>query len=104
VFAFVGLNFSEFADLLIFMIFFGMLAILQMRSEMLHINPLLGLAGYRIYEVESKEQTLLVISKDNIRESINIPESQKSANEPEYRNIELIQLGRNTYMTPTNDD
>jgi len=104
VFVFVGLDFSDITDWLIFAVFFGMLAILQMRSEMLHINPLLGLAGFRVYEVESGTQTLLVISKNNIRESIKIPESQKNVSDPSYRNLEVIQLGPSTYMTPIKND
>ena len=104
VFVFVGLDFSELSDWTIFLLFFAMLAVLQMRSEMLHINPLLGLAGFRVYEVESQTQTLLVISKDNIRESIKVPESQIGEREPTHRNIELIQLGPSTYMTPLNND
>ncbi|RQG93086.1 hypothetical protein EA462_02455 [Natrarchaeobius halalkaliphilus] len=99
VFVFIGLNFSDLGDWLILILFLGMLAVLQMNSEMLHVNPILGLGGYRVYEVESKNQTLLVISRDDIRESIKIPESQRGVKEPEYRNIEIIQLGPNTYMT-----
>jgi hypothetical protein len=89
---------------LIFAIFFAMLAVLQMRSEMLHINPLLGIAGFRVYEVKSENRTLLVISKNNIRESIKIPESQKNVSDPSYRNLEVIQLGPSTYMTPIKND
>lgn len=103
VFVFAGLNFNEISNVLIFIIFFSMLAVLQMRSEMLHINPLLGLGGYRVYQVESKQQSLLVISKERLTENIIIPESQSDVSEPEYFNIELIQLGPNTYMTPNND-
>lgn len=104
VFVFVGLNFSSITDWLIFAIFFAMLAVLQMRSEMLHINPLLGIAGFRVYEVKSENRTLLVISKNNIRESIKIPESQKNVSDPSYRNLEVIQLGPSTYMTPRKND
>lgn len=104
VFVFVGLNFSEVTDWLIFGVFFAMLAVLQMRSEMLHINPLLGVAGFRIYEVKSENQTVLIISKKNIRESIKTPESKKDVNESSYRIVEVIQLGHSTFMTPLHDD
>ncbi|WP_226022487.1 hypothetical protein [Halomicrobium salinisoli] len=104
VFVFVGLDFYEASDWLIFLIFFGMLAVLHMRSEMLHINPLLGLVGYRVYEVESDDHTLLVITGDDIRENMKIPESQKDQREPDYLNIEVIELGPNTYITPSNDN
>jgi hypothetical protein len=57
-----------------------------------------------VYEVKSENRTLLVICKNNIRESIKIPESQKNVSDPSYRNLEVIQLGPSTYMTPIKND
>lgn len=99
VFVFVGLEFSTIGDWLILAIFLGMLAVLQMNSEMLHVNPILGVIGYGVYEVQTTNRTVLVLSKHDIRESLVRPESDDSVGEPEYRNVQVVQLGDSTYMT-----
>lgn len=104
VFVFTGLNFTNGGDWLIFILFFGILAVLQLNSEMLHVNPILGIWGYQLYEVQSKEKTFLVLSKSNITESIRIPESQRGETDPDYRNIKLIRLGSSTFMTARGED
>lgn len=50
-------------NLLIFLI---VLAILYVNSEMLHINPMLNLSGYHIYEVEVGDATKSLIARSRI--------------------------------------
>ena len=44
-------------------IFFLVLAVLYMNSSMLHINPMLNLLRYRIYEIRTEDTIVAVISR-----------------------------------------
>ena len=98
VFVFAGLNFTTLLDLSIFLVFFGILGVLQINSEILHVNPMLGLRGYQVYEVTSDEQVLLVISKSSLEEKMILPEIEEADNP--RKKIEVVSLGRNTYFAP----
>lgn len=101
VFVFAGLMFSNPVDIAVFTTFFAMLAILQIRSEILHINPMLGLAGYHSYQVTSSSRTILVISKGHIEEKMNFPEEDpESDNDNSHTKIKLVPLGGTTYLAP----
>lgn len=66
IFPFVGLNYSQPTNWLIFGIFFVTLAAIQIRSTQLHVNPVLAVLGYRIYEIEDggKGTNMLVTKRD----------------------------------------
>lgn len=98
VFVFAGLDFTTLLDLGIFLVFFGILGVLQINSEILHVNPMLGLRGYQVYEVTSDEQVLLVISKSSLEEKMILPETKKA--DKSRKKIEVVSLGRTTYLAP----
>jgi hypothetical protein len=66
IFPFVGLDYSLPVNWLIFGIFFLTLASIQIRSTQLHVNPVLAVLGYRIYEIEDggKGTNMLVTKRD----------------------------------------
>lgn len=102
VFAFVGLNLTSTSGLAILLIFLSVLAIIQLQSEMLHVNPLLSLMGYQVYEVESDLTTVLVISNVGIKERLKTPASV-SDEEDEYQ-LAVISMGHNSYLIAPEDD
>lgn len=63
---FVSLNYSNFSNWIILVIFLSVLASIQVRSDQLYINPLLAAMGYKIYEMEYEnyETSLVVVDKD----------------------------------------
>jgi hypothetical protein len=98
VFVFAGLNFTNLVDILIFFVFFAILGITQVNSEMLHVNPMLGVRGYQAYEVTSDQQVILVITREELEEKMFSVGSESS--ERSQQNIELISLGATTYIAP----
>jgi hypothetical protein len=55
-------------------IFFFVLGVLYINSNMIHINPMLNMFGYHIYEIElSNGDTYSLISKSNVRRGKNLP-------------------------------
>lgn len=98
VFVFAGLDYTQLLDFSIFVIFFVMLGVLQIRSEMLHVNPMLGFRGYRIYEIRSGSEVMLVISDSPIEQKLISPESHTP--DQGSGKIELVNLGPTTYLAP----
>lgn len=65
---FIALPSSNTGDLISLGIFIVVLAVLYINSDMIHINPVLNLMGWHIYEVEKDSgQICTVISKQKIR-------------------------------------
>jgi hypothetical protein len=65
---FIALPSSNIGDLISLGIFIGVLAVLYVNSDMIHINPVLNLLGWHIYEVEKDSgQICTVISRQKIR-------------------------------------
>jgi len=65
---FIALPSSNASDLISLGIFIGVLAVLYVNSDMIHINPVLNLMSWHIYEVEKDSgQICTVISKQKIR-------------------------------------
>lgn len=104
VFVFAGLNFSDPVDWVILCIFLMMLLILQVKSEMLHVNPMLGLMGYNIYEVSGEYRNFLVISNKDIQEFVEVPESKRDDSDTKDRQIRVVPLGPESYLTPHEQD
>lgn len=100
IFAFAALDFTTTSGWAIFILFFMMLSAIQLNSEMLHINPILGIIGYRVYEVTSGDKTFLVVAGTRIEDNIRIPESEIDEKSPEYRNLEVIPMGQGTFIIP----
>lgn len=104
VFGFASLNFQSLSGFLAFFVFFWFLWRIQSQSEMLFINPLLGILGYRIYEITNENRTIIVISDAKISTIIEIPESQRGNTKPDHHKIDLVSLGENTYITPSTNE
>ncbi len=63
VFPFLGLNFDDIMNVVSLSIFFAILGLIYINSNMIHINPTLNIFGYHIYEIEtSSGSTQTVIS------------------------------------------
>lgn len=101
VFVFAGLDFSKPIDIAVFIVFFTMLAILQIRSDILYINPILGAFGYYAYEISSDGKTMLVISNGPIvNKLVQVRDSPGSEDVQPYTKIELVSLGGTAYLAP----
>ena len=57
VFPFLGLNFDDSLNMISLGIFFVILGIIYINSNMVHINPTLNIFGYHIYEIETPNGT-----------------------------------------------
>lgn len=72
---FIGLDLSSFANLFSLCLFFCMLMIIYINTNLIHINPMLNMFGYHIYEIENNSgeiQTIIskksrLINKDKLR-------------------------------------
>lgn len=86
VFPFVGLDYSLPVNWLIFGIFFITLAAIQIRSTQLHVNPVLAVLGYRIYEIEDggKGTNMLVTKRD-----VNLEDDP----------VKTVELSNRVYLT-----
>ena len=62
IFPFVVLDLSQIENWVSFIVFFFVIGVIQVRSNYLYVNPVLGVAGYNIYDVktEDKKMTLLI--------------------------------------------
>lgn len=98
VFVFAGLNFTQPLDMAIFLIFFFILGVLQINSGHLHVNPMLGIRGYQVYELTSNDQVMLIISDGSLEEKIMPPESQ--TNNDARDKIEVVSLDHTTALAP----
>lgn len=56
VFPFLGLNVEDPASTLGLAVFFIVLMILNVSSNMIHINPALNIIGYHVYEISADDQ------------------------------------------------
>lgn len=101
VFAFLGLDFYSVISWFSFLVFFGVVAIIQLRSDHLHVNPLLAIAGYDIYTVKTDRRVRLVISDQEIGELLVPPDD--SEGNPNFnsneRYLEMTKLGNEVYIT-----
>lgn len=101
VFAYLGLEYTEVTSWIAFLIFFGVVAIIQLRSEQLHVNPLLALVGYDIYEVTFGREVRLVITDTDIEDHLIPPDDANG--DPDYgadkRYLQVAELGNGVYIT-----
>lgn len=101
VFGYLGLEYTQITSWLAFLIFFGVVAIIQLRSEQLHVNPLLALFGYDIYEVTFGREVRLVITGASLEERLIPPDDENG--DPDYasdeRYLQVAELGNDVYIT-----
>ncbi len=98
VFVFAGLDFTQLLDMAIFLVFFFILGVLQINSGHLHVNPMLGIRGYQVYELTSNDQVLLIISYGSLEEKIMSPESK--SNTDARNKVEIVPLDQTTALAP----
>jgi len=58
---FLGLHLDNPLEVISVIIFFSMLAIVYVNSNMIYINPMLSILGYRIYEVTDANDNVYVL-------------------------------------------
>ena len=101
VFTFAGLEFPGLLDSVLFLLFFLVLGILQIRSGHLHVNPMLGIRGYQMYELTTDKQVVLVVSNGPLEEKVMSPEIRASSDASDK--VSLVSLGPAAYLAPKHD-
>lgn len=71
IFPFVVLDFSEPTNWIAFIIFFLVIGVIQVRANLLFVNPVLSLFKYDIYEAESDRGKIMLIAKGDLRSEIS---------------------------------
>lgn len=101
VLAFFGLDLFNLNDLVAFTIFFSMVAIIQIRSSQLHVNPILALLGYDIYQVKTGREVALVVADSKLENEFVIPEDNHGNpdTEADDRYLKVADLGNGVYIT-----
>ncbi|MCB9365895.1 MAG: hypothetical protein H6508_01715 [Calditrichaeota bacterium] len=70
---FIALPSCEIGDLLSLGIFLVVLAVLYVNSDMIHINPVLNLLGWHVYEIEDdKGHVFTILSKSRLKRGTEI--------------------------------
>lgn len=89
IFPFVNLDYTLWENWVIFILFFLVLAAIQIQSTQLHVNPVLAAIGYDIYEIEdgSRGTNMLVADRD-----INL----------EQDSVTTVELSNRVYITVRN--
>jgi hypothetical protein len=64
--SFYQVDFSQISNLLTFMIMFITIFGVYMNSNLLAINPLLAMLGYKIFIIDTTKQKVFLISRNNI--------------------------------------
>jgi len=82
---FIGLDLSIFANLFSLCLFFLMLMIIYINTNLIHINPMMNIFGYHIYEIENISGTIQTIIS-------------KKARLVKNDRIEIIMIGDNLFM------
>lgn len=52
---FVSFSLASVQQAIALLVFFGVLLLIYVRSNMIYINPMLNIAGYRLYEIEIEQ-------------------------------------------------
>jgi hypothetical protein len=61
VFSFLEFDLGSYIDLIIILFIFVILAVIYINSNMIYINPMLSVFGYKIYEIISEENDVYVL-------------------------------------------
>ena len=62
IFPFVVLDYTSLANWIAFITFFIVIGIIQVRSNQLYVNPILGLLGYDLYEVDTENEKFTLLT------------------------------------------
>lgn len=101
IFAFFGLNLFNINDLVAFIVFFGMVAVIQIRSSQLHVNPVLGFLGYDIYQVKIGREVALVVADSTLENEFVVPDDDNGRPDvnADERYLKVAELGNGVYIT-----
>ena len=101
IFAFVGLDLFVLDNLVAFLVFFGMVAVIQIRSSQLHVNPVLGLFGYDIYQVKTGREVALVVADSTLEDQLVAPDDEHGHPDTAAREryLKVAELGNGVYIT-----
>lgn len=101
IFAFLGLNLLNLDDLVAFIVFFGMVAVIQIRSAQLHINPVLGMLGYDIYQIKTGREVVLVVAGSALEDEFVAPDGIRGQQDTDAteRYLKVAELGNGVYIT-----
>lgn len=66
IFPFVVLDYTQLSNLFSFIVLFLTVGALQIRSNRLHINPVLAALGYEVYKIRVDGEELLLLSKGHL--------------------------------------
>lgn len=101
IFAFFGLDLFNLNDLVAFIVFFGMVAVIQIRSSQLHVNPVLALLGYDIYQVKTGREVALVVADSKLEDEFVAPDDAygRPDVDAEERYLKVAELGNGVYIT-----
>lgn len=64
---FVGFTFNEINALIANIFIFGMIGFLYIQSNMIYLNPVLSILGYKILKIEVNDDEKLMLAKSNIK-------------------------------------
>jgi len=85
IFPFLSSNFDDVKYIIAMVVFFLLIGLMYVRSNLIYTNPVLNLLGYSLYEIEDhKENKMVLITKE--------PDLRKEAN------IKVINIGKKVYL------
>jgi hypothetical protein len=64
---FVGFTFDEINALIANIFIFGMIGFLYIQSNMIYLNPVLSILGYRVLKIEVNDDEKLMLAKNSIK-------------------------------------
>lgn len=85
IFPFVVLDYTAITNWIAFVVFFLVIGIIQVRSNQLYVNPILALLGYQVYEIETDDKTITLVSKGGLEEPVG--------------SVRTVELSNNVHMT-----
>lgn len=85
IFPFVVLDYTQTTNWLAFIIFFSVIGIIQVRSNHLYVNPVLAIFNYDIYEVDTGEEILTIVTKEDLA--------------PSQKPVKTVELSNGVYLT-----
>lgn len=105
IFAFFGINLLNINDLVAFIVFFGIVGIIQIRSSQLHVNPILGAIGYDIYQVKTGREVALVVTNSPLETEFVGPDTDigRSDVSGDEQYLKVAELGNGVYVTSSNN-
>jgi len=63
---FILFDFSDTFNWIVFLLLFLLIGLIQVRSNHLFVNPVIGAAGYNIYEVDTEKRRITLLTKNRL--------------------------------------